>query len=89
MKPEDLTKVRDGAIIANFLPYIEKELETIETGIRSKAYIMLGDGSMTPEAAMYFWMELYTVHRLRKRFQQHVKVGQSAGVQLEGLKTGY
>lgn len=76
---EQLTQIKRGIVLQNLLPGLEEEVDRQEQGIIVKAIAMLDKGELTPEQAMYLWMEIKTLRQLLRRVNNKVKVGQAAG----------
>lgn len=79
MKPEELAEIRNGARVANMLPYVEDEIERMQKTLKTKTFELVRKGELTPERAVHAWMELYSYDRLLRTFRTKVKMGESAG----------
>lgn len=77
--PRDLGKAMDGAAIANSLPYIADAIKRMESTLDSRVFQEIQDGTLTPDKALYAWLEKVAYRRLIKRLTQYVKVGIAAG----------
>lgn len=75
---EDLSKLADGARMAGALPYIRHEVDRMENALIRRVMASLDDGALTPDAALYAWMELAAYRRLEKRLTTITAVGQTA-----------
>lgn len=84
----EMSKVRDGARFAGFLPYLAAEVDKMVGTLESRMLDHIRDGSLTPDLAIQGWMELNAYRRLMKRFDQKVKIGQTAGQALAPVLNG-
>lgn len=79
MQADDIQKFSEGAKLAGFLPYLESYTDKMEKALRVKVFAALDKKELTPDVALYAWMELQTIYRLKSHFNQHVRIGQAAG----------
>lgn len=79
MDADVLAQAKEGAYIANVLPYIKEALDKRENLLVGRVIQDLRDFKLTPEAALYAWQELKTLRELYKSFETRVKLGRSAG----------
>ena len=77
--PSDLGKVVDASVIAGFMPYLDPELVKMENALTTRVFRALDDGELTPDAAMYAWMEVRAYRKLKKRLDLQVRVGHTVG----------
>lgn len=76
---EQLTQIKRGIALQNLLPGLEEEVDRQEQAVINTAIAKLDKGELTPDQAMYLWMEIKTLRQLLRRVNQKVKVGQGAG----------
>lgn len=71
MKPTDaqIEEMRRAAKLASSMPEIEHEINGMQNTTMTQAFAAIRDGTLTPDKAMSYWMELYSYHRLTKRFE--------------------
>lgn len=79
MKQEDLAAIQDGARLAGVLPYLQAEAATIKKGIENQVYAALREGTLTPDKAMFFWMQHLAARETVQKFEQKVRIGQTIG----------
>lgn len=84
----EMSKVRDGARFAGFLPYLQVEIDKMVLALEGRVLAHVGEGTLTAELAVHAWMELNAYRRLMKRFEQKVKIGQTAGQALAPVLNG-
>lgn len=77
--PIDMGRMADGAAIANMLPYLEHELSRMGDALETRVFQALDARELTPEQALYAWMEKQSYRRLLKRLTTMVKIGETAG----------
>lgn len=82
MKPEDLSAVRDAAVLGSVMPLIQAELDKMNRQLEQKMQAALAKGTMTPEMALTGWIEKASLHRLHLMLMQKVRMGQSKGENL-------
>lgn len=71
MKPTDqqIEELRRAAKLASSMPEIEHEIAGMQATTMSSAFADIRNGTLTPEKAMAYLMELYSYNRLTKRFE--------------------
>ena len=74
---EDLSAIREGAALSGVLPYLEEALNSMEDQLEGRVFASLNEGTLTPELALYAWMEKQSYRRLMRRFNQKVQIGLS------------
>jgi len=77
--PIDMGKMVDGARLANMLPYLEAEIQRMITTLENRVFQALELKELTPEQALYAWMEKASYRHLLKRLTTRVRIGQTAG----------
>jgi len=77
--PADLEKVHSGSYISSVMPFVRIEIEGMMSTVRTRVFTAIRDGSYTPELGDMAWREIYGYHRLIKRLETTVKVGQHVG----------
>ncbi len=77
--PQQLGSVRDGLLIAGFLPYLQQEVAKMCQGVETRMSDAQAKAELTPELALNGWLEVFAARRLLRRFESMVKVGQSQG----------
>lgn len=69
----------EGARLSGFAPYLESYIAKAKDRIEAKALKLLEAGTLTPELALYAWMEVSIYRKVLMQFQQRVRLGISAG----------
>lgn len=85
---QDLSSMLDGAHLANALPYIVAEYKKQEDAAIARVDRLLSDGKLTPDIAQMAWIELIGARRMRRRLEQKVRMGVSAGERQTVLLNG-
>jgi len=65
--PAQVESLREAAYLSTVMPSIDAEIDGMEKTVHVAVYEHIRKGTLTPEAAMNYWMELYSYHRLRHR----------------------
>lgn len=78
MTPGDLGKLRDGARLGGLLPDMEAYVKGQETKLINEVQRKLQDGELTPDLALYAWMELVSMRKMLKSLSTKVSIGISA-----------
>ncbi len=78
-QPEELDKISEGSYIAGVMPYVRAEIEGMIKTTRTRIFTAITSGSYTIEQGDSAWRELYAYHRLLKRLETKVRMGQYAG----------
>lgn len=73
-----LSEVRDGARIANSMPFITAELEHMDRMLEARVFQALDDGTLTPDGALEAWQTKRAHKRLLKNLQTKVQLGIAA-----------
>lgn len=79
MDTETLAKIRQGAELANYEPYIRADLDAMQKAIVHSVMVLLGDDKFPPEIAQAKWMEYVTIERLKQRIGKKITVGKDLG----------
>lgn len=79
MNEKDLSKIRHGAEIQQFKPYLDNEIVAMQRGVVSSVLSAVNTGTLTPEMALSKWMEYIAYLKLTQRLDQKVRIGQSVG----------
>lgn len=69
--------VRRAAFLQDALPEVDYEIEGMVKTTKSKAFKAIREGSLTPEQALSYWMELFSYDRLQNRLKQKANAAQS------------
>lgn len=81
MKVQDISRIRDSAVLVELLPYLEVESDAAVKAIVNRAVGEITAGTLTPELAMSMWYEVKAHKELLSRLQSRVKVGVTLGKQ--------
>jgi hypothetical protein len=70
-KPTDkeLADMRSAAKLASSFPEIEHEIDGMSRSTMLSVFADIRNGTLTPDKAMSYWMEMYSYSRLIKRFE--------------------
>ena len=79
---KELGQVHDLSHLTHILPVLEQELALRRDRITRRALDMLEKKELTPEVALFFWMEILAVDGLWKSLDTKVRLGQAAGRKL-------
>lgn len=74
----DIDRAAGLAALAQFRPYLEDYVSKMETSLEVKVFKALEDKTLTPELALYAWMEKLSYRRLLRKYNSDVNIGQSA-----------
>lgn len=89
MNKNELSHIREGARLQGMLPHLEEFVERQKNRLVNEVTQKLQDGKLTPETAMYAWMEFVSLNRMLKSMASKIRIGISAGEQYaEALKLG-
>lgn len=71
---EDLTakqhaELREAAKLASSMPEISHEIDGMSKTTMQSVFADIRNGTLTPDKAMSYWMEMYSYSRLMKRFE--------------------
>jgi len=76
---DKLSNVREVAFLAEVKPYLDKEIEALERALDNRTYQALDRGELTPQRALEAWIEKVSYHRISRKIQQQITMGQAAG----------
>lgn len=79
MSPEDLGVIRVGAELQNMKPYLDNEIEGMQSAIVNSVLVAVNNGSLSPEMALSKWMEYIAYKKLSQKFSQRIEIGKSTG----------
>jgi len=79
MNEGDLAKIRHGAEIQQFKPYLDNEIEAMQKAVVSYVLHAVNAGELTADVALSKWMEYIAYVKLNQRLEQKVRIGQSVG----------
>lgn len=85
MRTEDAALVADQAFIVNALPYLKAEADKQIRELENRTFTALDKGELTPELALYAWMEIRAVRKTLSRFETRARIGASVGAKLDNL----
>lgn len=85
---EEMAAIAEGARLAGILPTIQSALLKMEDACVVRMDQMMMQGKLNPDLAQMAWIELLGYRRLRRRFEQQVRVGQALGERNKDLLTG-
>jgi hypothetical protein len=63
------------------LPHLEEYIDRQKNRLVNEVSQKLADGKLTPETAMYAWMEYVSLNRMLRSMASKIRVGVSAGEQ--------
>lgn len=69
--------VRRAAFLQDALPEVDYEIEGMVKTTKAKAFKAIREGSLTPEQALSYWMELFSYDRLQSRLKTRATAAQS------------
>lgn len=82
---QEAAAVADQAFIVNAIPHITNEIN-VQIGILvNKTLASLDQSKLTPELALYAWMEMRALSVIPKRLATRAQIGANAGQSLEEL----
>jgi hypothetical protein len=81
MNVEALGSIREGARLQGMLPHLEEYIDRQKNRLVNEVSQKLADGKLTPETAMYAWMEYVSLNRMLRSMASKIRVGVSAGEQ--------
>lgn len=76
MNPQDVERLRKAANIASVMEDLAPELEAMEKSTKSKVYMAISKGELTPDQALSYWYEMHSYHRLSERLRLQVVTAQ-------------
>mgnify|MGYP001613944545 CR=1 FL=1 len=75
----ELVQIKEAAKLVGFLPDLQAYVDKMERALDNRIFTALDDKTLTPEQALYAWMEKKTYRQLLKRVEQQVKIGVTVG----------
>jgi hypothetical protein len=81
MRPEEAAAFADQSFIASAQPHIQADVAKQLNALVNKTMMSLDQGKLTPELALYAWMEYRATMIVAKRFATRARVGASVGAQ--------
>lgn len=76
---EELQAAQMQSRLVGFLPHVQDEVEKELNVLVNKTLTALNAGTLTPELALYAWMEYRANLQMLKRFQTKLQLGEAAG----------
>jgi hypothetical protein len=64
---QEIADLRAAASIQHVLPEILSEIEAMEQSTRTQVFGKLRAGTLTPQEALAYWMEVFSYQRLRTK----------------------
>lgn len=81
MRPDptivELENMRLGAEIQSMKPYMDAEIEGLQRAVVSSVLSAVNNGSLTQEMALTKWHEYISYTKLKQKYEQRIRVGQS------------
>lgn len=75
----EMIQIKEAAKLSGFLPDLQTYVDKMERALDNRIFTALDDKTLTPEQALYAWMEKKTYRQLLKRVEQQVKIGVTVG----------
>ncbi len=85
--PSDLEKVDASSHISSILPFVKTELDGMMHTVQVRVFTAIRKGTYTAEMGDNAWREIYGYHRLMKRLETTVQVGQHVGEKIAAEMT--
>lgn len=82
MQPDELTTVAEQARLATMLPYLREETERALATLVNKTLKALDANTLTPELALYAWMEYRAQYMLLRKVETRVDIGRTTAERL-------
>jgi hypothetical protein len=73
-----MSQAAEGKLLENMMPTIEDTVETTRKQIQMRAFKDIREGTLTPERAYAYWMELNGAFQMLHRLQTRVNISQQA-----------
>lgn len=83
MQHSDFALVADQATLAASFPAVKADAEKQIAALVNKTLAALNAQTLTPELALYAWMEFRAIQMMVKRFETRVQLGEAAGLRLQ------
>jgi hypothetical protein len=78
-QPTDVARVREGARLANAMPYIGDKLLKMKETAERQALDKLRQDKLTPELALQAWQEIAAITKLLRQLKSEVSIAEDAG----------
>ena len=76
---EEMGSIRDAVRITGALPYIEAAIAQAESALFNRVLGELAQSTLTPDKALYAWMQIRAYRDLYRKLRSGVAEGQSVG----------
>lgn len=73
----EASALRRSAYLADSLPEVNRELDGMTRSTMTKAFKAIRAGTLTPQEAMSYWMELFSYDRLSARLNEQAAVART------------
>ena len=77
MKMDEFKDVKQGVVLAGFLPYLEAEVAGMVKSLENRVFTGITAGTLTAEQALNAWMERHALRKLLVNFEQKIKASQT------------
>lgn len=67
--PVEIGRAIEGARYNAALPGLQEEFRQMEEAIKTRVFTEIEKNKLTPEQALWAWMELYATRRLERRLR--------------------
>lgn len=68
--PEEIFELRESAALQEVLPTVQKQIDNMKRSAEMRVFKDIREGSLTPDAALSYWMEMYSYSRLSIRLSE-------------------
>lgn len=72
---EELDQLGSMAELQGFLPYLQDAIDKMERTLENKVFMLLDQGKLTEQLALYAWQEKLILRRIVSRFNTKIRVG--------------
>lgn len=79
MKEDELVTITTGVKLQGIMPEIDAELEGYRRAIENRVFMELQKGELTPDKALFYWMQVLAQKRLLQKLTSQISVGQYIG----------
>lgn len=86
MKEQDLAKLRIGAELQNYGPYIAEDLDAMKLSVVASVMKLITDNDFTPEVAQAKWMEYIAYERLASRINGKIELSKQLAKSMPDLE---
>lgn len=73
--PVEVNRAVEGVRLGAALPGLQSELRGMEDALFARVFAELEKGKLTPEQALWAWLELHTYRRLERRLRTRAVLG--------------